>query len=160
MELDAPTLLYLLSSARYAFLRSISTIALWLGLAQPRFRREKGYLFLYKSLVKIHPFSLRKSIVLVLVLLVLVLRFFITYNRPVGVSFTWCGFISGGSRHKDGWGVAFYPDGISAYVIKEPRPSTSSPVIQFLMSADLIRSKILISRRPTLPSFIILSSNS
>ena len=71
--------------------------------------------------------------------------FGLTCNKPVGISFTWRGFISGGSRHRDGWGVAFYPDGVSACLIKEPRPSTSSPMAQFLKSADLIRSKIIIS---------------
>ena len=68
-----------------------------------------------------------------------------TCNKPVSISFTWRGFISGGSRHRDGWGVAFYPDGVSACLIKEPRPSTSSLMARFLKSADLIRSKIVIS---------------
>jgi len=71
--------------------------------------------------------------------------FGLSCNRPVGVGFTWRGFLAGGSRHRDGWGVGFYPDGFSACVIKEPTPSTESPFAQFLKSANIIRSKIVIS---------------
>ena len=55
------------------------------------------------------------------------------------------GFVARGIRHRDGWGVVFYPDGLSACVIKEARPSTDSPMAQFLKSAKIIRSKIVIS---------------
>jgi glutamine amidotransferase len=71
--------------------------------------------------------------------------FGLSCNRPVGVGFTWRGFLAGGSSHRDGWGVGFYPDGFSACVIKEPRPSTESPVARFLNFADIVVSKIVIS---------------
>jgi len=68
-----------------------------------------------------------------------------TCNKHVNVSFTWRGFITRGSKHRDGWGVAFYPDDLSACIIKEPKPSINSPIAQFLKSANIIKSKIVIS---------------
>jgi predicted glutamine amidotransferase len=66
-------------------------------------------------------------------------------NKQVTISFTWRGFIKRGSEHKHGWGVAFYPDGFSACIIKEPKPSTKSPMAEFLKSSNFIKSKIVIS---------------
>jgi glutamine amidotransferase len=66
-------------------------------------------------------------------------------NKQVTVSFTWRGFIKRGTIHRDGWGVAFYPDGFSACVIKEPKPSDKSPIAEFLKLANFIKSKIVIS---------------
>jgi len=71
--------------------------------------------------------------------------FGLTCNKPVAISFTWRGFMARGSMHRDGWGVAFYPDGLSACIIKEPRPSIDSPMVQFLKSANIIHSKVVIS---------------
>jgi glutamine amidotransferase len=71
--------------------------------------------------------------------------FGLTCNKPVTIGFTWRGFIAGGVVHRDGWGVAFYPDGMSACIIKEPRPSVRSPMACFLKSANIVRSKIVIS---------------
>jgi glutamine amidotransferase len=71
--------------------------------------------------------------------------FGLTCNKPVGVGFTWRGFLARGFKHKNGWGVAFYPDGLSACVIKEPKPSTDSPMAKFLKSANIVRSRIVIS---------------
>jgi glutamine amidotransferase len=71
--------------------------------------------------------------------------FGLTCNKPVGVGFTWRGFLARGFEHKNGWGVAFYPDGFSACVIKEPKPSTDSPMAKFLKSANIVRSRIVIS---------------
>jgi len=66
-------------------------------------------------------------------------------NKQVTVNFIWRGFIKRGLIHRDGWGVAFYPDGFSACVIKEPRPSDKSPMAEFLKLSNFIRSKIVIS---------------
>jgi len=71
--------------------------------------------------------------------------FGLTCNKLVRISFTWRGFISRGLKHRDGWGVAFYPDSLSACIIKEPRPSIDSLIAQFLRSANIIQSKIVIS---------------
>jgi predicted glutamine amidotransferase len=71
--------------------------------------------------------------------------FGLTCNKPVSISFTWRDFMSRGLIHRDGWGVAFYPDGVSVCVIKEPRPSTDSPTAQFLKSSNIIQSRIVIS---------------
>jgi glutamine amidotransferase len=66
-------------------------------------------------------------------------------NKQVTVSFTWRGFIKRGRENRDGWGVAFYPDAFSACIIKEPKPSTKSPMAEFLKSSNFIKSKIVIS---------------
>ena len=71
--------------------------------------------------------------------------FGLTCNKLVRISFTWRGFMSRGLKHRDGWGVAFYPDSLSACIIKEPRPSINSLMAQFLKSANIIQSKIVIS---------------
>ncbi|MEM2335545.1 MAG: class II glutamine amidotransferase [Candidatus Bathyarchaeia archaeon] len=31
-------------------------------------------------------------------------------NKPVGVSFSWRGFLARGRFNRDSWGVTFYPD--------------------------------------------------
>ena len=66
-------------------------------------------------------------------------------NKHVTISFSWRGFIKRGRENRHGWGVAFYPDGFSTCIIKEPRPSTESPMVKFLMSTNFIKSKIVIS---------------
>ena len=71
--------------------------------------------------------------------------FGLTCNKLVRISFTWRGFMSRGLKHRDGWGVAFYPDSLSACTIKEPRPSINSLMAQYLKSANIIQSKIVIS---------------
>ena len=71
--------------------------------------------------------------------------FGLSCNKPVSVKFTWRGFLKRGRKHRDGWGIAFYPDGRSACIIKEPKPSVASPMASFLKSTDLVRSKVVIS---------------
>lgn len=66
-------------------------------------------------------------------------------NKPVSIGFTWRGFISRGRVHRDGWGVVFYPDGRSAYLVMELRPSVYSSMASFLRAKDVVRSRIVIS---------------
>jgi len=68
--------------------------------------------------------------------------FGLSANREVSISFTWRGFLKRGERNYDGWGVAWYTgDGLC--MVKEPRPSTKSPVARLLV--DGIRGSIVIS---------------
>lgn len=71
--------------------------------------------------------------------------FALSCNKPVNVTFSWRGFLAKGKSHKDGWGIAFYPDERSACIIKEPNPSSHSPMASFLRSYDFIKSKIVVS---------------
>jgi glutamine amidotransferase len=71
--------------------------------------------------------------------------FGISANKPVSVRFLWRGIVKRGLKHRDGWGVAFYPDGKAVCLIKEPASSISSPMAEFLKSHDFIRSRVLIS---------------
>lgn len=71
--------------------------------------------------------------------------FGLSCNKPVSVSFSWRGFLARGRLNRDGWGVAFYPDGRSLCLIKEPRPSVDSAMAKFLRSADFVRGKIIVS---------------
>jgi len=71
--------------------------------------------------------------------------FGVSANVPVSIRFMWRGIVRRGLIHRDGWGVAFYPDGRAASIIKEPRPSPESPIASFLQRQDFVRSKIIIS---------------
>lgn len=71
--------------------------------------------------------------------------FGLSCNKPVSINFTWRGFLARCRVHGDGWGVAFYPDGKSVSLIKEPNPSVESPVASFLKMSNIVRSRIVIS---------------
>lgn len=72
-------------------------------------------------------------------------------NKDVSISFSWHGFVKRGRKHRDGWGVAWYVPkfyrgkyiGMGVALVKEPRPSVSSPVAKLLEHG--IRSNIVIS---------------
>ncbi|MEM3466227.1 MAG: class II glutamine amidotransferase [Candidatus Jordarchaeales archaeon] len=66
-------------------------------------------------------------------------------NRSISIGFSWRGFLARGRVHRDGWGVAFYPDGRSICLIKESNPSVNSTMASFLKSANFVRGKIVIS---------------
>ena len=71
--------------------------------------------------------------------------FGVSANVPVSIRFMWRGIVWRGLDHRDGWGVAFYPDKRAASIIKEPRPSPESPMANFLQRQGFIRSKVIIS---------------
>ncbi|MEM0254144.1 MAG: class II glutamine amidotransferase [Candidatus Bathyarchaeia archaeon] len=71
--------------------------------------------------------------------------FGLSCNKPVSVSFSWRGFLARGRFNRDGWGVAFYPDGRSICLIKEPNPSVSSAMASYLKSTNFVRGKVVIS---------------
>jgi predicted glutamine amidotransferase len=56
----------------------------------------------------------------------------------VSVRFLWRGIVKSGLNQRDGWGLAFYPDGRAVCLIKEPVPSASSPMAEFLKSHDFV----------------------
>jgi len=66
------------------------------------------------------------------------------FNKPVRPKISFRGFRRRGRRNPHGWGLAFYPDE-SAQVLKEPIESTESPLSKFIVSYDLIKSKIFIA---------------
>jgi predicted glutamine amidotransferase len=49
-----------------------------------------------------------------------------------------------GAGNPDGWGLAVYPDGKGALVIKEDLPGATSKLSKFLSTYDLLKSKIII----------------
>jgi glutamine amidotransferase len=50
-----------------------------------------------------------------------------------------------GEGNPDGWGIAFYPDGKAAQVIKEAIPAASSKLSEFLSTYEHLCSKIFIA---------------
>ena len=71
--------------------------------------------------------------------------FGLSCNKPVSVGFSWRGFLARGRFNRDCWGVAFYSDGRSICLIKEPNPSVSSAMASFLKSTNFVRGKVVIS---------------
>ena len=69
--------------------------------------------------------------------------FALSSNKPVSISFTWRGFRKRGRIHRDGWGIAWYLDDGTVGLVKEPRPSTESPIARLMVRG--VRSRIVVS---------------
>jgi len=67
-----------------------------------------------------------------------------SFNKQVGMQFAFNNFRERGSGHRDGWGLAWYPDK-TCQIVKEGKPSVSSTMSKFLTTETTLKSKIFIS---------------
>ena len=58
----------------------------------------------------------------------------LNFNRPVGITFSFSGLLTGSGWNHDGWGIGCYPDGKSAIVFKEAVAGHDSLLASFLTS--------------------------
>lgn len=66
-----------------------------------------------------------------------------SFNQPVSARELWADFRYRGERHRDGWGVALYPDK-SAQLIKDGLPAMKSDLAEFLTRYKGLESEIFI----------------
>lgn len=74
-----------------------------------------------------------------------------TYNQPVRPIISFNVFRRRGRKNPDGWGLAFYPEGSSAQVIKEPKKAEGSKLSEFVRDCPAVRANLFIAhvRRST-----------
>ena len=65
-----------------------------------------------------------------------------------------------GEGNPDGWGIAFYPDGKAAQVIKEAIPAASSKLSEFLSTYEHLCSKIFLAHIRKASRGVVSYSNS
>lgn len=67
-----------------------------------------------------------------------------SFNMLVRPEISFLGFMKKGLSIPDGWGLALYPDGKTAQVLKEPVEAGSSRLAEFLMNYSPLRSTVFI----------------
>jgi len=74
-----------------------------------------------------------------------------SYNQPVRPIISFKGFRRRGEKNPNGWGLAFYPEGASAQVIKEPLKAVKSKLSEFVRDYPAVRANLFIAhvRRST-----------
>lgn len=62
-----------------------------------------------------------------------------SFNRKVKAKFSFKGLLNHSPKNKDGWGLAYYPEGRqAAQVFKEPVKGAASQLAEFIQSYNRI----------------------